>query len=391
MAENNPKGKKKLLVKSNRAPEGYKLKKGIKPPTGWDLYEHGVSYSLLSKFIVCRERFRLRVVEGLVPGGTKEAMEFGTIFHKGLELSALGYTHTRILAYFNAKSRTRMAGRKRLNYDPMLCKIATMMLPMYKSHWSEVLGKIKYFESEQKFRVLHRTSTGFTVPLNGKRDEGFTKDGKIWLQENKTKSTISEDQIIQTLSSMLQPMLYLYSFQHDHPGKELGGILYNVIRKPGLEQGKASERDYLNRIKKDIEDRPDHYFKMFEVDISHEDVQRWVTRYLDPLLCQVCIWWESIKHNPFDPWTTPDPRVVNWEGLSEDLKEKSLVANPHHFLRPFGVYDAMSHGLGDYFSRVVHGTDQGLEFNAEIFPELNEDDDTDLKGSVSKTTGKHRI
>lgn len=363
---------KKKLVRPNLSIKDPVLKKNLKAVKGWNLYKDGISYSLLSKFIVCRERFRLRVVERLTHSGKKEAMEFGTIFHKGLELHAQGKSQSQIMAYFRTKSRARRKGKKTVEYDPLLCRIVASMLPLYVDFWKEVLPTHDYFETEQVFRIPFQTSIGKVVPINGKRDEGFRKNGKIWLQENKTKSRINETVILETLAFDLQSMIYLCSFQHDHPKEEIGGILYNVIRKPGMKQKqKESDKEYVERIVEDIRKQPEHYFKMFEVEISKESIELWKTRYLDPLLCQLSLWWESIKHNPFQPWTTPAGRRVGPKGKS--LPEE-LVPNPHHFLRPFGVFDPMSQGVGDYFGRIVHNTDVGLQIEDELFPELQPDD-----------------
>jgi hypothetical protein len=148
------------------------LKKNVKLPSGYGLYTQGLSYSLLSKFVVCRERFRLRTVESLVPTGRKEAMEFGTIFHKALELFAMGKTNSQIVAYFAQKSRKKRKGsRRQMEYDPLLCRIASMMLPHYQRFWKEVLSEIKYFESEQVFEFQYQCSIGKVIPLRGKRDD----------------------------------------------------------------------------------------------------------------------------------------------------------------------------------------------------------------------------
>lgn len=360
---------KKLLCKAE-IPDAPKLKSKLKVPhPNWDLYEHGITYSSLSKFIVCRERFRIRYVEGLSPDTNKAAMEFGTIFHKALELHAKGMTTTKIISALRRTASTKKKGTKKPTFDPLLTRIASSMIPYYQDYWKEVLGKLDYFEGEQEFEFMYQCATGKVVPIRGKRDEGFRKDGKIWLQENKTKGQIPEDQIIQTLSHMLQPMMYLLSFKHDHPTEELGGILYNVIRKPQLKKGaKESETAYVKRICSDIEARPDHYFKMFEVEIDDNHLKEWEHRHFDPLVSQLTIWWESIKNNPFDPWLTQRRNVQVLDGLDPN----ELVGNPHHYVRPFGVYDPMSHGLGDYFVRITQGHDAGLIRNTEIFPELEE-------------------
>ena len=348
--------KKKLLVRKDFPPAPTFKGDARKVKQGWDLYEHGISYSLLSKFIVCRERFRLRVVEGLKHRGSNDAMDFGTVFHKAVELSAQGKSRTAIQRHFNNLQR-KESRKKHKTYDPIRCKLVSMMVDHYKAYWTDVLKEIQYFESEQVFQVPFKTSTGHIVPINGKRDEGYIKDKKIWLQENKTKTQINETQIVETLPFMLQPMIYLTSFQHDHPGKKIGGILYNIVRNPSItHKKKQSVAAYIEEVSKDIDNRPEHYFKMFEVDIDDEHLEMWKKLHLDPILSSLCIWWDSIKSNPFDPWVLEDG-----------------TPNPHHTIRPFGVYDPLSRGVGDFFGRIVHGTDVGLDIDHNLFPELEED------------------
>ncbi len=347
----------KKILKNCRAPD-YKLKKNLQAPCNWDLYadpknpknkQHGLSQSLMNRFVVCRERFRLRTVEGLSTGTFKDSMEFGTIFHKALELNAQGKTTSQIFSYLHKQAKAK-------KYDLLLCRIAALMIPYYLKFWKNQLKGAKYIETEEVFEIPYQVM-GKTVHLRGRRDQAYMKDGRLWLQENKTKAQINEDQIQMTLGYMLQPMLYLYSIKHENPKVPLGGILYNLIRKPQLKQGaKESDSVYLDRIAKDIEERPEHYFKMFEVEIDDAHLAMWEARYFRPLVSQIVVWWESIKHNPFDPWTLENGQP-----------------NPHHFLRPFGVYDPMSHGLGDYYVRVVNGIDAGLTPNSDVFPELKDD------------------
>lgn len=67
------------------------------PYKGWGLFTHGVSQSLLQKFINCRDRYHKHAVLGLKSTDRKEAMEYGTIFHKLIEEGArMGNTYTRL-------------------------------------------------------------------------------------------------------------------------------------------------------------------------------------------------------------------------------------------------------------------------------------------------------
>ena len=47
----------------------------------WDPYRDGITYSLLSKFMGCRERTRLSYVEGWISKNFSVPLEFGNLFH----------------------------------------------------------------------------------------------------------------------------------------------------------------------------------------------------------------------------------------------------------------------------------------------------------------------
>lgn len=334
-------------------------RKTVKPPsTVWDLYRDGISYSLLSKFEVCRDRFHTYAVRGLRPAERKEALEFGTIFHKALELHAQGNTTSQTTDKLFKWAKDK-------DVSLLLCRIAAMMVSHYTAYWKA--EKLKYHSSEQVFRIPHTTRyLKKNIELRGRLDETFIRNGKIWLQENKTKSNIDESKIISILPQDLQTMLYCYAMTHIHD-LQIGGVLYNVIRKPQLKQGvKESETEYLNRIHEDITERPDHYFKRFEVELSKGDIKKFVAEILDPLLDQVVMWWESIKLNPLNPWVSKDT-------------DGNEVPNPHHYRKPFGIYDPMTNGKGDYFELVTSGSTLGLERIETCFPELDGEQGSDFK------------
>ncbi len=93
----------------------------------------------------------------------------------------------------------------------------------------------------------------------------------------------------------------------------------------------------------------------FRTEFGDGDVEKFCKRTLFPLLESVCVWWESIKANPFSPWTQEDGSP-----------------NLHHYERPFGVYDSFRNGKGDYFDLITRGVDSGLELIETVFPELEE-------------------
>lgn len=329
--------------------------KGSKRKPAWDLYKDGVSYSLLCKFRNCRERFRISTVEGLRPSERKAAMEFGTIFHKALEYAAQGKTSSQITtALFQFYKNTSV--------DQDLIRQACILVPHYNKYYEK--DRHVYIGQEEVFDVPYKSvTTGKIIRLRGRRDEIYQVGNTIWLQENKTKTTIDENKILQTLPHDLQTMLYVYSMTHDYSGHKIGGVLYNVIRRPGLKQGaKESENQFYTRLNDHVAQDPSHYFKRYEVELVPSDINRFFNYTLVPLLENVVVWWESIKSDPFNPWVDEQGKV-----------------NPHHWRTPFGIFDPMTIGVGDYFDYVTTGSELGLERVTTSFPELEGEQGTRTK------------
>lgn len=339
----------------------------------WDLYKDGISYSLLCKFRNCRERFRVSTVEGLRPADRKEAMDFGTIFHKALEYTAQGKTTTQVITQL-------MKFYQGTSMDPLLVKQACTLVPHYNRYYAT--EKHNYIAQEEVFDIPYKsTTTGKIIRLRGRRDEVFLRNGAIWLQENKTKTNIQEDKILATLPYDLQTMLYVYSMTHDYKGRKIGGVLYNVIRKPGQKQKQnESDNEFLTRINEEIAKDVDnalatnemsHYFKRYEVELTPSDIANFYTKMLVPMLESVVVWWESIKSNPFNPW-------VDEQGKP----------NPHHYQTPFGIFDPMTIGVGDYFDYVTSGSRLGLEEIETCFPELQGEQGQTKEKSPTKKVAK---
>lgn len=309
----------------------------------WDLYRDGISYSLLSRFINCRERFRIYAVEGLAPVDTTDSLEFGTIFHKLLEYHAKGY---------NISQLERLLTKDKVATS-FLGRMALEIFRIYIDTWKEQDAGIQYVSQEEVFRTTIYLPSGRKVDLRGKFDEIFRDKSGLWLQENKTKSQIDEISLEHTLPFDLQVMLYCNCIKRIYNEAPMG-VLYNIIRKPGLKQKvKETDSDFLKRIVADINSRPEWYYVRYKISFGPNDIDNFANRTLFPLLEQVCLWWESIKANPFQPWTLPDGST-----------------NPHHFSRPFGVYDSFKNGRGEYFDLITRNVTHGLGSISTVFPEL---------------------
>lgn len=365
--------------------------------------ESGITFSLLTKFLECRERFRLLVVEGLREHeGFNRSLEFGNLWHEAEE----AYCRTRDLSAAEAAIHT-YAAKLRAEYpgqDDEISQwsmIARYQFPEYVTFWKgHALEKRRTpIWEEQTFAVPYTLPSGRVVFLRGKFD-AVVLFGKrdVYLQENKTKGTIDEEGITKTVDRNLQSMLYqiaLRQYVHashprdkgtvdghrwDYPPETLmrgtiKGTLYNVVRRP------LSDRYAIKRRKDEtlksfcrragefvVKENPEHYFKRWQVMLSTADIDRFRQRTFDPMLEQLCDWWESIEGHPFDPWQRYS--VMDDRG-KPTRKYRPVGINPHHYQTPWGCYNSLASGWrGSYFTYLTTGSRIGLDTVDTLFPEL---------------------
>lgn len=329
---------------------------------------------MLSKFLVCRERFRLSAVEGWTPKRIKVPLEFGSAFHRCMEHVEGGGRIEHISRVTESYQQSRKKENNLTAEDMQDLERVMGMVEVtyfaYHEYWSTVPtfrgSNKKYFDhhlkykyQEEAFDVVHILPSGRKVRLRGRWDAVFrhplTK--KMVLQENKTKERIDEWAIMEGLKKDLQTQLYLWALFLSE-GTYPRHVLYNVIRRCGLRPlQRETLAEFMNRVRNDIDKRPEHYFMRWVVDVDIEDLTHFRDRVLNPLLETIVQWWDSIKHNPFDPWTRPD-------GSPNHL----------HYEKPFGIYDSAAFGKGEYWDILYLGRFDNYTQRNVPFPELEDEE-----------------
>ena len=340
---------------------------------GWSPYKDGITQTLLGKFIVCRERFRLHAVEGLqrVPESFAEVhkMEFGSLLHAGFEEWFDSYDQKKAVKAIRLYA-AELTGRFKSETKDVATwvRYAIRMFNLYARQWSRQDSAREFIATEQTFRVNYRLPSGREVVLRGKYDGIFKDRDKIWLLEHKVKGWIDEDSLQQSLGQNLQAMLYLSTLATEG---EVGGILYDVVRRPlaskdRIRQTQRESRDeFEDRLFGLIESKPKDYFMRFRVPVTNADVASFERTTLDPLLEQLCDWFDWIEeHEPFES------------------------GNKLHYMRPFGIFDGMDFGSrGDYYDFITTGAQAGLKRVDNLFPELGETNE-EKRGSSKKAAPK---
>lgn len=399
------------------------LARRMKEPLWRGPQKDGITFSLLSRFLVCRERFRLLVVDGLTPEDQfNHRIEYGQLWHTAEEAYAAGVQWEAAVCHY----ASNLCQRYPLSRDDVLKwqDICLMQFPIYLQYWRnhKDVSTRRPLIQEQPFAVSYRLPSGRTVVLRGKWDSvdliGSGKAQAIYLQENKTKGDINELQIKRQLTFDLQTMIYLvalwgYQKIADNGANSLkwsdghypiAGVRYNVVRRPlsggkgsiiqkkGTEARKCSackgtgftgknpkpcdkcergwvpatpgesREEYIARLEAYIKDEPETYFFRWRVEVGPHDVERFRRECLDPILEQLCDWWAWVKDG-HDPYRQPDRAALVY---SEDAEPTGI-----HWRHPFGVYNVLDEGgSSDVDEYLASGSEVGLRRTTNLFPEL---------------------
>ena len=350
----------------------------------------GVTQSLLSRFLVCRERFRVLVVEGLRPADQfNHRIEYGNMWHvceEHFSSEGLGWEYC-LKEYCQGLCQEYSFQQIQIRHWFNVCKV---QFPIYVDYWAKHSDEkhCTPLLQEQAFNVPYELPSGRVVRLRGKWDGvdllGRGRSAGIFLGENKTKGDLKEDQITRQLQFDLQTMLYLVGLQESLADyaengsdgfnnlpdqnvfgeKGVSGISYNCVRRPlsggkgSIRQHKATgkkpaetEEHFYQRLGGIIAEDPGYFFMRWKVEVTSMDIERFKREFLTPILEGLCDWWE-------------------WIGIHEDPFDGASV-NPIHWRTPFGFYNVLAEGgsseLDEYLGS---GSELGLERTDNLFREL---------------------
>ncbi len=356
----------------------------------------GVTQSLLGRYLVCKERFRLLVIEGLTTRDRwNHKIQYGSMWHVCEEALAAGKDWNKPLYDYAQDLCSKYPMQQaeiRKWYE--VCKV---QFPEYVRFWpspsssqEKVKGQRMPLLQEEKFNVPYRLPSDRTVRLRGKWDSVYLENDGIWLQDNKTKGTIDEQQIRRQISYDLQMCFYLCALhlQVELDGIEgpslrllsggcfpIKGVLFNVIRRPlsggkgTIVQKKGSKNipaetteQYYARLAQYIKDEPATYFMRWPVEVSQEDIQRFTRTCLVPVLENLCDdweWWELCKEHKVDPF-------------DQHTRDSEFPYHlPRQFRMPFGVYSPLLDGGTTELDLYLEtGSELGLTRTTDLFPEL---------------------
>ena len=267
--------------------------------------DYGVSQSMLLRWLMCRQEAKYYVDGWRVPE-TAVAPWFGQLAH---DINDNMYDSFRrgkfsvvpdrditdgLLAEAEKKlmKQAKKVGKKAVENAEMMMTWAEALLLPYCQYWKDDFKKGIWEALESEFLVEWE---GYK--LKGRRDGlrwAKPKKGKksLWMMETKTKGRIEEGTLLDTLAFDFQNEFYLTGSDVELGDKkaDLKGVLYNIIRRPNQKlKGGEDLKEYGARIREDVEKRPDHYFKRFEVTYPQQE-REWFKKDLLAIIQEFELW-----------------------------------------------------------------------------------------------------
>jgi hypothetical protein len=270
--------------------------------SGYDPFTHGVTYSLLSRWLECPEKFRLGYVDLWTPLKVSGAMSFGSIGHAALEhiyssgamegLRGAGMSTvrkaeailvdrlSRFMATAYAEDRQKL--ERNTTGDPNEMDeleetygVAHITLDAYCREWVTDYREIDWIDLEREFAFPYALKDGRRITIKVKIDGAFNTQSKaLWLFETKFKGRIDEDAILDKMPYDLQVQLYMWAMEVMY-GRKPEGVMYNVVRRSQLRRKQSERRnEFHNRIREDIKARPEFYFMRHNVSFYEDEIRR---------------------------------------------------------------------------------------------------------------------
>lgn len=368
---------------NDRFVEAYKRLTKKEPPLWKGPSIDGITQSLLGGYLICPERFRIKVIDGLtLDEGFVHRLEYGQMWHLCEEALAAGRDWKKDLReYAKGLASKHVQQSDQVNKWYQVCKT---QFPVYVRHWEDeddVKNRIPLYQ-EVSFKVQHNLPSGRMVWLKGKWDSVDVIDDKLWLQENKTKGDYKEDILKHQLTFDMQTGIYItalvnHTKTRDYNGttNRIGGVRYNVVRRP-LSGGKGSIRprkatrnqpaesmdDYYDRLGEVIEENANHFFTRFKADYTLKDVNRFTKLFLNPVLENLLDdyeWWSFCwKKN-----------ISQYDYLT---RQKTFPKHSRrHYRFPFGVWSPLMEARNTDIDHYLDTGDKtGLVRAESLFPEL---------------------
>lgn len=250
--------------------------------------EDGITQSILTNFLACRKRCRFEL-DGWESTRPRDALVFGSLWHDLLDKLYNNYRKGKDeIPFRKFEERWEKQNRDNISDPQKMEEMFAMAEALYDEY-------ILYWQGDRK-KIFKEIEGTFDIDfegyrLRGRRDGMFgikakkTKRTSLWLMETKTTSGIMEDSMELKLAFDFQNLFYITALEHETK-KDIAGVLYNVVVKPGHKLGTKNSPDiesYYDTLCQAISSDLKKYFRRYEIVYSRKKKERFKVMLRDIL------------------------------------------------------------------------------------------------------------
>lgn len=221
------------------------------------------SHSSISCYLDCPKKYYFQYLRGWESKAFPKALVYGNFVHALQHMERLEFDNLVNQYADTYPDHVLEVGRQ--------ARLAIGTAEAHQFYWrnSEVmLGNLNFLEREKRFsfKVNGEEFTGI-------RDGYVEYDGRKYLYELKTASSIGKEQYLARLELDQQINIYLHSLDRDN--LECDGVIYDVIWKPAIRQKKSeTEEEFDQRYIDELGSDPGKYFHREIVIRDQENIKK---------------------------------------------------------------------------------------------------------------------
>lgn len=231
-----------------------------------------ITHSSLECFKSCRQKYKLRYIDGIVPKEKSEALEFGSATHLLLEQYFNGLKAVQMFDSDKYEKTLLKDELGRLVNSVNLSKVEKAkllgLILGYIDTWYEGDFENKEFEVVDVEKEFNKKSEAKNFCFAGKIDAivKSNSDGRYFIVEHKTSSLVDDAYIAQKDIDS-QTLTYAACIE-DLFGINVSGVIHDILTKQKIRQKKGeSEEEFCARLISDV--TPDN-FRRFVVEINRD-------------------------------------------------------------------------------------------------------------------------
>ena len=232
-----------------------------------------LSYSQIATFLDCRRKYFLKYKKNLISKIMNPNFIFGNAIHEGVQFlykKKSNYLKLTLKNFENEKIKARKNLIVSAENEQKLIEQESVirgLLPSYQEHYKIFLKDTTHLKNE--YEGTYKISDNIKIFI--KLDNLVKIKKGLYIHELKTTKVLNTD-YVKNVRNDLQTNIYFYIYNIIESKNKVKGILYDIIKKPGIRlKQNESEVQFLNRLLDYYKDGQSFHMEQINIPLLSKD------------------------------------------------------------------------------------------------------------------------